>query len=114
MDILIRDMPIYSSKFFNQLIEPSWKLLVLELSIYTENVIFSGEIEYTEDEKYKMEDENHLYTRGYESDDEDEKYIFVFFFKCYNFFVLLSFLFYFLFCLCSQNSKTERERELII
>jgi hypothetical protein len=67
-------MPIYSSKFFNQLIEPSWKLLVLELSIYTENVIFGGEIEYTEDEKYKMEDENHLYTRGYESDDEDEKY----------------------------------------
>ena len=74
MDILIRDMPIYSSKFFNQLIEPSWKLLVLELSIYTENVIFGGEVEYTEDEQYKMEDENHLYKRGYESDDEDEKY----------------------------------------
>lgn len=67
-------MPIYSSKFFNQLIEPSWKLLVLELSIYTENVIFNNEIEYTEDEQYKMEDENHIYSRGYESDEEDEKY----------------------------------------
>ena len=67
-------MPIYSSKFFNQLIEPSWKLLVLELSIYTENVIFGRKIEYTEDEQYKMEDENHIYNRGYESDDEDEKY----------------------------------------
>ena len=67
MDILIRDMPIYSSKFFNQLIEPSWKLLVLELSIYTENVIFGGEIEYTEDEQYKMEDENHLFKKMFYS-----------------------------------------------
>lgn len=67
-------MPIYSSKFFNQLIEPSWKLIVLELSLYTESVIFNKKIDYSEDEQNKMEDENHSYTRGYESDDEDEIY----------------------------------------
>lgn len=67
-------MPTYSSKFFSQLIEPSWKLIVLELSLYAENVIFNKQIEYTEDEQIKMEDECHLYSRAYESDDEDEKY----------------------------------------
>jgi hypothetical protein len=67
-------MPIYSSKFFTQLIEPSWRLVVLELSLYTDSIVFGKDIAYTEDEVYKMEDENHMYTRGYESDDEDEKY----------------------------------------
>ncbi len=67
-------MPIYSSKFYNQLIEPSWKLIVFELSLYTEKVIFNKNIEYTEDEQNKIEDESHVYLRGYESDDEDEKY----------------------------------------
>jgi len=67
-------MPNYSSKFYSQLIEPSWKLVVLELSLYTENVIFNKQIEYTEEEQIKIEDEYHLFTRGYESDDEEEKY----------------------------------------
>lgn len=67
-------MPIYSSKFYAQLIEPSWRLIVLELSLYTDNVIFDKKINYDEEEVYQMEDENHIYTRGYESDDEDEKY----------------------------------------
>jgi len=67
-------MPIYSSKFYGQLIEPSWRLIVLELSLYTESIVFGNKIEYEEEEIYKMEDENHIYTRGYESDDEEEKY----------------------------------------
>jgi hypothetical protein len=67
-------MPYYSSTFYTQLIEPSWRLIVLELSIYTDKIIFNRPINYTEDETYKMEDENHEYSRGYESDDEDEKY----------------------------------------
>jgi len=66
-------MPTYSSKFFNQLIEPSWKLIVLELSLYTENVIFNKQVEYTEDEQIKIEDECHIYQHGYESEDDDEK-----------------------------------------
>lgn len=74
LDILVRDMPIYSSKFFAQLIEPSWRLIVLELSLYTETIVFNKPIEYTEMEEILMEDENHVYTRGYESDDEDEIY----------------------------------------
>jgi hypothetical protein len=67
-------MPIYSSKFFTDLIEPSWRLIVNELSLYSENVVFKKKIQYDEEEEYKMEDENHHYTRGYESDEEDEKY----------------------------------------
>jgi hypothetical protein len=67
-------MPLYSSRFFGQLIEPSWRLIVLELSLYTNTIIFTDKINYDEDEIYKMEDENHVYTRGYESDDEEEKY----------------------------------------
>ena len=67
-------MPLYSSKFYTQLIEPSWRLIVLELSLYSDKVLFNKEIQYEEEEVYQMEDENHNYTRGYESDDEDEKY----------------------------------------
>ena len=67
-------MPVYSSKFYSQLIEPSWRLIVLELSLYTENVIFNKKIEYTEDELNKIEDECYDYLRGYESDDEEEIY----------------------------------------
>ena len=72
LDILVRDMPIYSSKFFNLLIEPTWRLIVLELSLYCNSVVFNKEIEYTEDEEITMEEENHIYDHGYESDDDEE------------------------------------------
>ena len=72
LDILVRDMPIYSSKFFNLLIEPTWRLIVLELSLYCNNVVFNKEIEYTEDEEITMEEENHIYEHGYESEDDEE------------------------------------------
>ena len=72
LDILVRDMPIYSSKFFNLLIEPAWRLIVLELSLYCNTVVFNKEIEYTEDEEITMEEENHIYEHGYESDDDEE------------------------------------------
>jgi hypothetical protein len=67
-------MPIYSSKFYTQLIEPSWRLIVLELSLYSDSILFNKKLDYSEDEVYQMEDENHNYIRGYESDDEDDKY----------------------------------------
>ena len=72
LDILVRDMPIYSSKFYNLLIEPTWRLIVLELSLYCNNVVFNKNIEYTEDEEITMEEENHIYEHGYESDDDEE------------------------------------------
>ena len=73
LDILVRDMPIYSSKFFNLLIEPTWRLIVLELSLYGDSVIFNKEIEYNENEEITMEEENHIYEHGYESDDDEEE-----------------------------------------
>ena len=72
LDILVRDMPIYSSKFFNILIEPTWRLIVLELSLYGNSIIFNKEIEYTEEEEITIEEENHIYEHGYESDDDEE------------------------------------------
>ena len=72
LDILVRDMPIYSSKFFNLLIEPVWRLIVLELNLYSNSIVFNKEIEYTEEEEITMEEENHIYEHGYESDDEEE------------------------------------------
>ena len=72
LDILVRDMPIYSSKFFNILIEPTWRLIVLELSLYGNSIIFNKEIEYTEEEEITIEEENHIYTHDYESDDDEE------------------------------------------
>ena len=72
LDILVRDMPIYSSKFFNLLIEPAWRLIVLELNLYSNSIVFNKEIEYTEEEEITMEEENHIYEHGYESDDDEE------------------------------------------
>ena len=72
LDILVRDMPIYSSKFFNLLIEPAWRLIVLELNLYSNSIVFNKEIEYTEEEEITMEEENHVYEHGYESDDDEE------------------------------------------
>ena len=72
LDILVRDMPIYSSKLFNLLIEPAWRLIVLELILYCNSVVFNKEIEYTENKEITIEKENHIYEHGYESDDDDE------------------------------------------
>ncbi len=72
LDILVRDMPIYSSKFFNLLIEPAWRLIVLELNLYCNSIVFNKEMEYTEEEEITMEEENHIYEHGYESDDDEE------------------------------------------
>jgi len=67
-------MPIYSARFFTQLIEPAWRLIVLELSLYTEEVVFNKKIEYSDNEERKIDEENYAYKRGYESDEEDEIY----------------------------------------
>lgn len=67
-------MPNYSSNYIYRLIEPVWRLMVLEIALYTDAVIFNKPIEYNDSEESKMEEENHIYQRGYESDDENEKY----------------------------------------
>jgi hypothetical protein len=74
LDILVRDMPIYSSTFFTELIEPAWRVLVLEMTLYINKVVFSKDIEYSDNELVKMKEEGYVYSRGYESDDEEETY----------------------------------------
>jgi len=67
-------MPYYSKKFFSQLIQPSWKLLIHELPFYSTLTIFGNNIEYDEYEQKKITDENYNYERGYESESDEEKY----------------------------------------
>ena len=74
LDILVRDMPIYSQGIFSEFIEPAWKVIVQELALYTQKVIFNKELEYSEFEIAKIKEEGYEYTRGYESDDEEEVY----------------------------------------
>jgi hypothetical protein len=57
-------MPCYSAKFLFKLIEPVWKLIALELSLYTDCIIFNQQIEYNDSEESKMEEENHKFIRG--------------------------------------------------
>jgi len=57
-------MPNYSAKYILKLIEPVWTLIVLELSIYTDCVIFNQQIEFNDSEESKMDEENHRYKRG--------------------------------------------------
>jgi len=74
LGILVRDMPYYSKKFFTQWISPSWKFLVQLLPLYNEVFIFGKTIEYDEYEQKKIIDDNYIYERGYESENDDEKY----------------------------------------
>lgn len=67
-------MPIYSSSFFTDLIEPAWRILVYEMTLYCQKVIFNEDIEYTETEIQRMNEEGYNYSRGYESEDEEEVY----------------------------------------
>lgn len=67
-------MPIYSSSFFSEMIEPAWRVLVLEMTLYTEKVVFNKELEFSETELLKIKEEGYDYTRGYESEDEEEVY----------------------------------------
>ncbi len=65
-------MPIYSSNFFKVLIEPTWRLIVLQLSLYGNSIIFNKGIEYTDEEEIIIEEENHIYKHWYKSDDDEE------------------------------------------
>lgn len=67
-------MPIYSQNFLSELIEPAWNVIVLELTLYTQKVIFNQDLELTETEFNKIKEEGLEYTRGYESDDDEEVY----------------------------------------
>jgi|JI10StandDraft_1071094.scaffolds.fasta_scaffold368781_2 hypothetical protein len=65
-------MPIYSSSFFSELIEPVWRVLVQEVTLYCRKVVFNEEFEFSEQEKQKLSEEGFEYSRGYESESEDE------------------------------------------
>jgi hypothetical protein len=71
---LIRDLQKYFSQHIQTIILPVWKLILFELPLYTDVIIFNKKIEYTEDEENQIEDKNYLYERGIESDEEGEIY----------------------------------------
>lgn len=67
-------MPIYSSSFFTEMIEPAWRVLVLEMTLYTDKIVFDKSLDFSESELQKIKEEGYDYTRGYESEDEEEIY----------------------------------------
>ena len=71
---MIRDLQRYFSQHIQTVILPVWKLILFELPLYTDIIIFNKKIEYTEDEENQIEDKNYLYERGIESDEEGEIY----------------------------------------
>lgn len=67
-------MPIYSSSFFTEMIEPAWRVLVLEMTLYTDKIVFDKPLDFSESELQKIKEEGYDYIRGYESEDEEEIY----------------------------------------
>lgn len=67
-------MPLFSKRFYPILIESSWKALINLLPIFIHNNTFGLEIDFSYEENQTIKQENHNYSRGYESENEDEKY----------------------------------------
>lgn len=76
IDLLMTDMPQYYSNNTKESIEYCFNTLINSLLFYTEECVLRHSLTYSQKEKTVMETEGHLYTRGYESDNENdnEKY----------------------------------------
>lgn len=61
---MIRDLIKYFVQHVQTLILPVWKLILFELPLYSEVVVFNKKIEFTEDEETQIEERNYLYERG--------------------------------------------------
>ncbi len=67
-------MPLFSKKFVDFIIEPTWKLVASLQVYYLEKIVSGKEIVFSQEELRVIEAENHNYSRGYESDEEEETY----------------------------------------
>lgn len=50
LTVIFRDMINYSKECISMVLQPAWKLLNVNLSIYTETIGYGKQIEYTETE----------------------------------------------------------------
>lgn len=75
LTVIFRDMVNYSLECINMVLQPAWKLLNVNLSVYTEVVGYGKPIEFTEDEKenYSSQELQLSIDHRIESDVENEE-----------------------------------------
>jgi hypothetical protein len=75
LTIIFRDMVNYSRESISIVLQPAWKLLNVNLSVYTETVGYGKSLEYSEQEKetFSAEELSLLSNYRIESEPEDEE-----------------------------------------
>lgn len=75
LTVIFRDMVNYSLECINIVLQPAWKLLNVNLAVYTETVGYGKPIEYTETEKqtFSPEELQSSMEHGIESEPENEE-----------------------------------------
>jgi hypothetical protein len=75
LTVIFRDMVNYSLECINLVLQPAWKLLNVNLSVYTETIGYGQSIEFneTEMETFTTEELNITMDHGIESEAENEE-----------------------------------------
>jgi hypothetical protein len=75
LTVIFRDMVNYSLEWINLVLQPAWKLLNVNLSVYTETIGYGQSIEFneTEMETFTTEELNITMDHGIESEAENEE-----------------------------------------
>jgi hypothetical protein len=75
LTVIFRDMVNYSLEWINLVLQPAWKLLNVNLSVYTETIGYGRSIEFneTEMETFTTEELNITMDHGIESEAENEE-----------------------------------------
>jgi hypothetical protein len=75
LTVIFRDMVNYSLECINLVLQPAWKLLNVNLSVYTETIGYGRSIEFneTEMETFTTEELNITMDHGIESEAENEE-----------------------------------------
>mmetsp|Transcript_2569 Transcript_2569/g.2406 ORF Transcript_2569/g.2406 Transcript_2569/m.2406 type:complete len:195 (-) Transcript_2569:57-641(-) len=75
LTVIFRDMVNYSKDSINMVLQPAWKLLNVNLSVYTESVGYGKPIEYTEADRENLDPDDLRESTDYgiESEPEDEE-----------------------------------------
>ena len=75
LTIIFRDMVNYSLEWISMVLQPTWKLLNVNISVYTETIGYGKEIEYTETDRETLspEDLKVVIEHGIDSEPENEE-----------------------------------------
>ena len=73
LTIIFRDMINYSIECINMVLQPAWKLLNVNLAVYTENVGYGKPIEFSETEKQTFDVDQQSTSKGIEISYDDSE-----------------------------------------